>query len=360
MFTSREKPLPAAVFKANQRIDKSQAIAGEGVHVGTGCYWHPLKASNPHAAIVGTSGSGKTQTLKALMFELVKTPGYRVLALDVHGDLDIPGERLIPLHMSSTYGVNPLAISQDPEGGGPGIQSIVVAESLKRSLQMGPNQVGYIIQLIKDCYLERGLMQTNITTWSNEPPDFSDLEEKLTQLAEDGDKEANRILLKLSATFQFGIFSRPQPDWVEEPLTRVDLSKLPSELASIAIESLTQQLFNRYRLAGEGNSPMTFIVIDECKLMYKSRSLDRILTEGRKFSIGALVASQSERHMSQDLLGNAAFKLVLPVDQMEVKKVAQRFRFDEKRIAALNPLQALVRVGKDAYMTNVIPFWQRV
>jgi hypothetical protein len=72
------------------------------------------------------------------------------------------------------------------------------------------------------------------------------------------------------------------------------------------------------------------------------------------------MASQSERHLSADVIGNSSTKIVLPVDQTEVKKVSQKFRFSEKKVEALTPLNALCRFGKDAELLSIQPYYQRI
>ncbi len=72
------------------------------------------------------------------------------------------------------------------------------------------------------------------------------------------------------------------------------------------------------------------------------------------------MASQSERHLSADVIGNSSTKLVLPVDQTECSKVAKKFRFAEKRVAALEPLTALCRFGKEAELLEILPYYQRL
>ena len=176
-------------------------------------------------------------------------------------------------------------------------------------------------------------------------------------------KDSKKLKLKLAATFQYGIFSRPQPP-LEEPLIRIDLSKLPPEIAAIAAESLAWQLMNQHRLLGEieGKIPRTFLFIDEAKEMPKTEgsACDRIIADGRKYGLALALASQSERHLSKDVIGNSATKIVLPVDQTEVKKVASKFRFAEKRVAKLTPLTALCRFGVKSQEVSIIPYYQRI
>ena len=77
---------------------------------------------------IGASGSGKTQTLKAIAHSLRQTyPDIQVVVIDFHGDQQIDGETCYPLHMASPHGINPLVINLDREGGGPNLQAIALA-----------------------------------------------------------------------------------------------------------------------------------------------------------------------------------------------------------------------------------------
>ena len=469
MFARKEKPLPVAVLKP-EPTKNTQSLEDAGIHLGEGYYWNPEALPNGHIVAIGASGSGKTQTLKAIAFSLRQTyPEMQVILLDFHGDQEIIGETCYPIHMASPHGINPLVVNLDPEGGGSNLQAIQMAGILKKSLRLGPNQEGMLIEIIKTCYLKRGIVQEQQETWSFEPPNFDDIEEELNrrvatafqdeekkELAEsicvqnlpvgkpnasgiyfifhqnqlvyigaardiqkriDGHhhiryllkdhypgetveiryyehlsdwqeliklenyliqihkpplnqttlrtecKESQKLKLKLAATFQYGVFSRPQPEF-NEKLVRIDLSKLPTELRAIAAESLAWQLMNQHRLQGEiqGRLPRTFLFIDEAKEMSKKEgsACDQIIADGRKYGLSLVMASQSERHLSADVIGNSSTKLVLPVDQTEVKKVAKKFRFAEKRVAALEPLTALCRFGKDAELLEIQPYYQRL
>jgi hypothetical protein len=469
MFARKEKPLPIPILKPPP-THNTQQISGEGIHLGEGYYWNPSTLPNSHIVAIGASGSGKTQTLKAIAFSLHQTYSQmQVILLDFHGDQEIIGETCYPIHMASPHGINPLVVNLDPEGGGSNLQAIQIAGILKKSLRLGPNQEGMLIEIIKTCYLKRGIVQEQRSTWSLEPPNFDDLEEELNrrvatafqdeekkELAKsiciqnlplgklntsgiyfifhqnqlvyigaardiqkriDGHhhiryllkdhypgetfqiryyehlsdwqeliklenyliqihkpplnqttlrtecKDSQKLKLKLAATFQYGVFSRPQPEF-NEKLVRIDLSKLPTELRAIAAESLAWQLMNQHRLQGEiqGRLPRTFLFIDEAKEMPKKEgsACDQIIADGRKYGLALVMASQSERHLSADVIGNSSTKIVLPVDQTEVKKVSQKFRFSEKKVEALTPLNALCRFGKDAELLSIQPYYQRI
>ncbi len=363
MFAPKEKPLPTPVLKPLQ-ANNTPLIEGEGIHLGEGYYWNLSALPNGHIVAIGASGSGKTQTLKAIAYSLHTTyPQMQVILLDFHGDQEIVSETCYPIHMASPHGINPLVVNLDPEGGGPNLQAIQIAGILKKSLRLGPNQEGMLIEIIKTCYQGRGITQEKQATWSLEPPNFNDIQCQIIKRIEEGCKESQKLNLKLAATFEYGIFSRPQPKF-NEKLIRIDLSKLPTELRAIAAESLAWQLMNQHRLMGEieGKLPRTFLFIDEAKEMPKKEgsACDQIICDGRKYGLSLILASQSERHLSQDVISNSATKIVLPVDACECSKVAKKFRFAEKKVASLTPLTALCRFGKEAELLEILPYYQRL
>ncbi len=61
------KPLPTPVLKPNSSKSVSpRSIATKGVVLGENVTWNPTSLPNGHVVLIGASGSGKTQTLKAL------------------------------------------------------------------------------------------------------------------------------------------------------------------------------------------------------------------------------------------------------------------------------------------------------
>lgn len=359
-----EKPLPPPTVVPIKR-KTTTAPEATGILLGKGVYWSPESLPNGHIVIIGASGSGKTQTLKGIFYALRSTyMAAQKILIDFHGDQDIEGEVCYPLHMASPWGINPLVVNVDPEGGGPNLQAIAVVATLKKSLQLGSVQEGMLLQILQACYQQKGILNGDASTWSWEAPHFGDVELELKQRDEQEDcKESRRLRLKLAALFQYGVFSRPQFP-LTEMLIRVDLSKLPPVLQSVAAESLAKQIMDNHRLLGEvaGKVPRTFLGIDEAKEMPNGRgsACDRIIADGRKYGLALVLASQSERHLSLDVIGNSSTKIVLPVDQTEVVRVAKKFRFAEQKIAGLQPFQALVRLGTEARPVEIVPYYNRV
>ncbi len=357
------KPLPAATLKPNQS-KKTSVTDTSGILLGDKVYWNPAKLRNGHAVILGTSGSGKTQTLKAIAHELPSLfPDIKIVVADFHGDLELPNEVCYALDAESPYGLNPLVIDLDPKGGGPDLQAIAVSSILKKSLKMGENQQGLTLNAFISCYENRGIFQKDQSTWMNVPPTFADLEAELQSRLEDGCKDSEKLLLKLAATLKYGIFSKTQPS-INFPLVRFDLSalsKVPG-LSAIAAETLLKQLFDSHKLMGEieGRIPRSYTILDEVKEVKSSNTLERITSEARKFGLGVIVASQMDADISNTVLANSSTKVVLAIDQVEAAKVARRFRFALGLVTNLQPLEALIRMDNDGFHTKIKPFYQRV
>lgn len=361
MFATNQRP--------SNRLNRLKSVPAEssiapsmtkdGVLIGSDIYWSAAAVANPHGCIIGGSGAGKTQTLKGIAYGMLTTFSPQVIIIDFHGDQELPGEYCLDVNMTSNVGINPLRLNLDTEGGGPNLKAIELAALFKKVLRLGPNQEGLMIDVLKDCYELQGIFQDIPASWTKIAPNFSHLKDELDTRAEEGCKESTKLILKLSAFFEYRIFSRAQP--INQPLTRWNLSKLPPELQSIAADSLAQQLMNDHRLSGEWrfDNPKTVLFIDEAKELANSKALNRIAADGRKYGLGLWVASQRPNHITGDVLSNTFTKIVLPVDSSDLQRTSKTFNFSADAIAALKPLEALVRFGKDAHRLNVVPFYQR-
>jgi type IV secretory pathway VirB4 component len=360
-FIVMAKPLPKSILQPRAATQKSvTGVPDLGIYLGEQLYWEPTKTPNPHLLILGTSGSGKTQTLKAIAWEMLHKLPSRSIVLDFHGDQLLPGEACYPLHMASPHGINPLIINPDPAGGGPKLQAIAVAANLRRSLLLGVNQEGLLIMMLENLYQKFGITQENRASWKKPLPTLAHLKNDIDSRVEEGCKEAPKLQIKLAATFQYGVFSRTQSSWQQHKHVRIDLAKLPPELGAIAAEAILKQLMDAHRLTGETTTLQTFVFVDEAKELKGSATLDRITADGRKYGLGVVLASQREIHLSGDILANTGTKIVLPVDAADVRKVASRFRFDAGRVANLGTFQALIRMGNRAESCVITPFYQRV
>ena len=136
------------------------------------------QVNNPHLLMVGESGSGKTTLmLKAIMEMYLK--GKTIFLIDFHGDMRIDGENYIKYTpRNSPFGVNPFELEIDEDCGGVDIQAEVITVMLNQYFmdnKLGKKQINILKQLIIDTYKINGIVDENISTWSNEIPRMEDL-----------------------------------------------------------------------------------------------------------------------------------------------------------------------------------------
>jgi DNA helicase HerA-like ATPase len=348
---------------SNPRASNGQGIAlGNEVDTGEVVHWNPGGLANPHFLILGGSGAGKTQTIKRAMLELSRLE-FGVVAIDFHGDLLIEGAASYPISMTSSYGVNPLAVDLDPAGGGPDPQRFLVLQSLREAFApMGGNQLAFLDRALSEVYKNAGIVQEDRESWRREPPTFRDLEQALDRLAEAAgkDRRPEALKTKLGPAFSYGILSKSQVPIKEKIVTRIDLSKLPPGLQYLAANTLCQQLLRRLQMHGPQTKHRLFLVVDETKLMMPARLeaphaiLNRIASEGRKFGLGLIVAATSSAHLSRDILMNCFTKLILKTDKIEIPPTARRFLAEREQLSSLlEPGVGLINFGDEETYTMV-------
>ena len=135
--------------------------------------WDDTKLVNPHIAIMGTSGAGKTYTMRKLINQCLSTytesqrTNHKFEVFDVHGDIDIPQCSNVLFSEQTKYGLNPFLVNPDPHYGGVrkklrGFISIIN----KTSRKLGDKQEGVLRNIIMDTFKAYGFNEDDPKTWS--------------------------------------------------------------------------------------------------------------------------------------------------------------------------------------------------
>lgn len=362
---------PEPVVWPTSVVDTDRLSARLGTNKEGAVSWQPLALPNPHLLIVGGSGSGKSQTIKAVCHELRKATA--VVVFDVHGDLAIDGATTHELHFASRYGINPLVLSLDPKGGGPVAQKEIVRTRLQRTFApMGSVQLGVLDDLLRRCYAARGITQEDHASWRKDPPTFADLEERLAKDIA-GTKTPERLQAlktKISTVFDCKVFSKPTLPIAATGITRIDMSRLGLDIQFLASDVLLRHLFRETMLAGEAEEgELRYVfVIDEAKLLVARGKDDplgivnRLASEARKYGVGLLLASQDLEHFSRDILNNVATKLVLMHSETAIRATASKLLLEKEQLQALKePFVGLAKFGGTGWRrVKVQPYFARV
>lgn len=122
---------------------------------------------NPHMLILGSSGVGKSYTLKNYIKQGVATSNATFIVYDLHGDLGTPGESVVTLSEQSPYGLNPFVVNPHPEYGGVNraIRNFIRMVNETTHPQLGSIQEAVLRDLILDVYHNFGFDENDPETW---------------------------------------------------------------------------------------------------------------------------------------------------------------------------------------------------
>lgn len=147
-----------------------QICWGKNAQSGSQVVWDYRSVVNPHLALFGDSGMGKTTMLRKILADLQAGAGKgpRIHVFDAHGDVTIPGDSSVRFHESADFGFNPLELNPDPEFGGvrKRVQALIAAIN-RTSLRLGPRQERVLSKLLVGLYRRYGFVSDEPHTWAS-------------------------------------------------------------------------------------------------------------------------------------------------------------------------------------------------
>jgi hypothetical protein len=363
--TSGLKPGDPEYLRYAKRLMPLEVLLGYPKDDGPRVIWRPGQESNGFFLVLGASGSGKTETLKAICSRIAEQ-AIPVLVFDFHGDVICRGLNTVLLSsgIQSTIGINPLELdSFDADQVGLYEQRVILLEMLQRVVRLGHKQKTLLKEIIEEAYLEAGVLDDYPATWHRPPPTMADVLSMLHRRAVESDITAeDRNVVKgcisaVSSVFGHPVFLRRHyltSDNLLRGNLRIDLSKINSEeVRHIVAETLLRKIFRVLRLRGkipdhpadDSERFRLFIVIDEAKILGMVGGdvndslliLNILITEGRKYGIGLILASQMSEHFGHEIKANASAWLVLkPMDSREARRNAPNACITPDALTALN------------------------
>lgn len=252
---------------------------------------------NPHIAILGESGGGKSNASRLLVTELSKR-NYNIIVLDPNRDyLGIADSIGADVYDAWRHGINIFDLDNMNEAEKMGELMTVFTKRLK----LGHVQASVLKRCIRYCYWTMKKMGRIPTikdllytirvferkTVGGELRTLATLHERLSLL--NGSSHVKNIE-------------------IEKVMSRSSvflLSTLHTEEAqAVYMESLLRKIYGRM-LAGRIGRP-TYIVIDEARKISESRALGRITAEGRKYGVGVITISQRANEIDPNVMSNSS------------------------------------------------------
>jgi DNA phosphorothioation-dependent restriction protein DptH len=325
--------LPSLVSTAetcgHAKLSKSIPL-GIDLESSTNVTWPLYESTNPHVLILGESGSGKTYAASRLVLELAKA-GIPSIVFDYGQGFSLqhaPKEfrenlRTVEFQLARDgIAINPLQIfSVDTHG--PATVAQRVADTFLRVYpKLGVQQHALLRRAVLELLSDAGIVVDNPRSWSQSPPPFRDLEQKLSEFAAGDDTTARRAASSagphVSTLFFFNTFRKTGhalgwSDLVERrnEVWILQLGGLEASVERAVTEFLLWSLIRYFEVLGP--APLRcFIVLDEAhKLTFGAGSpVEKILREGRKFGLGVILASQQPEDFSTVAFANTATKIV--------------------------------------------------
>lgn len=290
---------------------------------------------NGAVIITGASGAGKTHMLNRILSQY-SHKGFPILAIDNHGDIDVPGSARVYISegVNGQAGVNPLHFNafEISRFGAEGAVERAV-ESISRAVgHMGVSQTALLGSTILEVLKDNGFQQNDPTTWAHAVTTLSEVLSRIRLRA--GDKKdayhkvAESLVGRLGAiagSRVFGSEALLTDDLLVQGGLILDLTGLTGAKRALVAETVLRMCFDRKVSEGQksyrgfGRRTQLLLVLDEAKILTEkcgnpddaNHIVNILVTEGRKFGLGLIAASQLIRHFGSDTLASAACKIAL-------------------------------------------------
>ena len=299
------------------RILLGHSAEGREIH------WDPTSIERPlmnfGMLVTGDSGSGKTQTLRAIIGG-VASAGLPICIFDFKNDYADPAfSRSLGL---TVYDVNrdglpfnPLALVSDEHGEVQPIRQVhEVGSILKRIFGLGDQQEARLKRAISAAFEGRGIAPRDRHKVADLPvgPSFAEVVALLD--ADDGNEA---LLNRLSPLFDLNLFPSEQaaPTGFEDLLADravLDLHSLPDDRIKAALAELIIVRLHGHLIRGaQPRALRRLLVFDEAWRVKDSKRLEELAREGRAFGVGIAVSTQYPRDVPETLSGSLETQIFL-------------------------------------------------
>lgn len=284
-------------------------------------FWNPQLLVNPHIAVLGLSGTGKSYLVKTLLSRASFFWGANALILDWAGEyapwVEKAGGTVIRLGAGGRLNLLELASLA------PSIRTkqVMSALSILTDISAHPQQMAITELAMERAYLQKGFGLSKYS--ARKPPTLKDVEKILlhelararrSRLASEASIEASLYRIRQLTSPGSDHFAHPSnfqlPHLITSGLVCVDLQPLASEeMRSLAGLTILQFVKERMRSRGwrDEKKVELFVVADEAWKIAKDERSDlvSIVREGRKYSFALIVASQNPTDVNQSIFSNS-------------------------------------------------------
>jgi len=295
--------------------------------------WDFKNVANPHIAVVGITGSGKSYFIKTFLVRAANVWSSNALILDWAGEyrewVRQTGGKIIALGKGSYLNLLDLGGMRPYDR----IKQIMRTLELLTDIANYPEQRRLTEQAIEKAYRENKYRMDSAEHKDElgkplTPPTLKDvvkvLEEQSTIGTYEFPAELENAIYRLKKFTKSGedYFAQQSSVSLDEITTSglvdLDLSGLPDEkFRAMAGLTILQFLKERMRAAGWAKKKgiRLFVVLDEAWKIAKEDNSDAVMIvrEGRKYNFSIIVASQNPTDISETIFSNVGTTFILKV-----------------------------------------------
>ena len=319
---------------------------GTDTVTGKPAYWNPYitkprKLSNQHVLVVGKSGAGKSETTKALVWELDRR-GVPSIIFDYQGEYASGTfyEAVQPQVFDVMKGlpINPFEIPIDPLTGKkrPYIEMVFRLADTLNSVFAGSGdiQMGTLREAIDLCYQQHGFDRDNAESWENEAPTLEMLEAVLVQMAADRGSQVKNLQVRLQPLFKSGIFRKNKAEFQFEDLfkktTVILLTAGIKDLMLAASRFILEKVYSAMLMAGVSKELRVMAVVDEAHKLCGDETVTALIKEARKYGLGVILSSQETRDFHRSVFANTGTLIGLALEEEDAGVMSKYMGLTDK------------------------------
>lgn len=335
----REELVPGAEGAMAEPAQAIRVHLGQHVVTGNPVFWDPYtseprRLTNQHILVVGKSGAGKSETTKALVWELGQL-GVPTIILDYQGEY-ARGDFFEAVHpqvfnVMDGLPINPFELPIDPatrRKRSPIEMVFRLADTLNTVFSgSGDIQLGVLREAIEECYSQKGFNQHDPSTWENEPPTLDMLKAVLDYWAEDRGAQVRNLQVRLQPLFKGGIFQQGRTSFTFDDLfARTSVILMTAGIKDLMLAAsrfVLEKVYAAMLMAGMSRALRVVVCIDEAHKLCGDETITSLIKEARKYGLGLLLSSQETRDFHQSVFANAGTIICLALEDIDATEMSK-------------------------------------
>lgn len=330
---------------------------GQDTTTGRPVHWNPhtttpRRLTNQHLLVVGKSGSGKSETIKALIWELDQRSVPSII-FDYQGEyasgdfFDVVRPQVFDV--MEGLPINPFELPFDPGSGrkrAPIEMMFRLADTLNTVFSgSGDIQLGILREAIEECYVQQGFDFNDPLTWGHEPPTLEMLATVLENMASDRGAQVRNLQVRLQPLFKGGIFRQVNAGFTfDELFRRTSVIRMTSGIKDLMLAAsrfMLEKIYAAMLMEGVTRRLRVMVVIDEAHKLCGDETIISLVKEARKYGLGLVLSSQETRDFHPSVFANTGTLIVLQLEDADATVMSKHLGLPDRNSRAVAKQQIL-------------------